>query len=54
MKTIRYAASASFDVETSIAVDDGTDDAAILSAIVDDLVDRYRLSISYEEDRSHA
>lgn len=47
MKTIRRAASASFDVEVGITIDNA-------SASFDDPLDRYYPSMSYEEDRSHA
>ena len=48
METIEYSASASFDITTTIQVKDGTDDHEILMSIINDLEDRYGLTISYE------
>lgn len=49
MATIKYHAKAYFDVETEIDVDDPSDAIAVWLAIIDDLEDRYRLEIQYEQ-----
>lgn len=50
MKKINYPASASFDIETSIEVEDDADDLEIWLAIVSDLENRYGLEISYAKE----
>lgn len=47
MKTIEYSASASFDIKTTVTVDDDADDLEIYLSIISDLEARYGLDISY-------
>lgn len=46
---IEYQASASFDIETNIEVEDDADDLEIYLSIMHDLEDRYGLSVSYRK-----
>ncbi|WP_290092931.1 hypothetical protein [uncultured Bacteroides sp.] len=47
VKDVKYHASASFDIETDIRVEDDADDLEIFLTIVSDLESRYGLEISY-------
>ena len=47
-KTIMYNASAFFDIDSEIEIDDADDDCQIRSKIIDDLESRYGLDISYK------
>ena len=47
VKDVKYHASASFDIETGIRVEDDADDLEIFLTIVSDLESRYGLEISY-------
>ena len=47
VKDVKYHASASFDIETDIRVEDDADDLEIFLTIVSDLESRYGLEISF-------
>lgn len=47
MATIKYHATAHFDIDTEIEVEDSDDDLEIWLQIVSDLERRYGLEISY-------
>lgn len=47
MATVKYHASAHFDIETEIEVEDTNDDLEIWINIMSDLERRYGLNISY-------
>ena len=54
MKIIKYYASASFDIETEVAVKDNASEDEIREAIVNDLEARYNLTILYNKDGPNA
>lgn len=52
MAVVKYSASAHFDIETEINVDDINDDLEIWIQIVSDLEDRYGLKITYDKSEN--
>ena len=50
MKTIEYYASASFDITTTVEVKDNADDLEIWLSIINDLENRYDLTVSYKKE----
>ena len=50
MKTIEYYASASFDITTTVEVKDDADDLEIWLSIINDLENRYDLTVSYKKE----
>ena len=48
--TVRYQASANFDIDTEIEVEDDADSFEIWLSVISDLESRYRLEINIQSE----
>ena len=52
--TVNYHASAHFDIDSEVVVEDGASSEEIWLRIVEDLEGRYGLEVSFESDKEES